>query len=357
MQGAGAYQQLREEARDVLDSDVFTFIDHGAGEERSARGNAEAWGRYWLRPRVVRDVAEVDLSTDFLGMRFSMPVILGPTSRQRLIHPDGEYAPARAAHASGTAYAIAMRATTDLADLTAAVPGCLWSQLFMHRDRGRTYAVADRAAELGYSALVLTVDKPVAGIEMAAGWKSRPEIRIASQIGGGSEVDEGPTRSEWDATLTWDALSAFIENMRLPVVVKGILTSEDAELCADAGAAAVVVSNHGGRQLDGIVPTAFVLPEITERLAGRIPVLVDGGVRTGSDVFRALALGAAGAMLGRAYLWGLACGGQQGVEAVLNRFTSELAKVMQLMGCPGISDIEHSHVRTKDDYKNALDAQ
>lgn len=329
---------FRERAERLLPPATWDFITAGAGTEGTVAGNEAGWDRWWLRPRMMVDVSEVSTATTLLGGPLATPVLLGPAGRQRALHPDGEVAVAAAAAAAGTVYCLATSATTDLHEL-AGRPGRRWLQLYVSEDREHTRTVVANAAGAGYERVVLTLDRPVEG--------DRPRSRRHGTLGplpAGAAVTthlgDGSTRahvaSRWDRSLTWHDLH-WLTELGLPLTVKGVLRADDARRAADHGADSVIVSNHGGRQLDGTVPTAVALPEVAAAVT--VPVLVDGGIRTGGAVFRALALGAAAVLIGRPYLWALAAGGERGVRAVLDALTAELRHTMTLAGCPTVADI------------------
>ncbi len=342
-------RRLEAAARERLDPAVFAVFAGGAGDEQTLAENEEAWRRVWVRPRGLVDVAHVDSSLTLLAHDLRTPVLLAPVAAHALVHPEGERATARAAAAAGTLFILSTRATTDLADVAASAPeGARWLQLYVERDRSRTAAVLARAAAHGYARIVVTIDLPVAGRrerELRHGDVILPEgITVADHLGGTGSAETKPLGG-WDASLTWEDLSWVREASGLPVLVKGVLTAEDALAAERHGAEAVIVSNHGGRQLDGCVPTAVALREVADALYGRLPVLVDGGVRDGADVLRALALGADAVMIGRPYVWGLAAGGEEGVRAVLDAFTQDLQRAMALAGCPTLADVAPDRVR------------
>jgi 4-hydroxymandelate oxidase len=329
--------ELRDRAERLLPPATRDFLAAGAGRETTVTGNVAAWDRWWLRPRMMVDVGTVDTAGTLLGGPLSTPVLLGPAGRQRALHPDGETAVAAAAAAAGTVYCLATSATTDLHDLTG--PGRRWLQLYVSEDRAHTRRVVRNAAAAGYERIVLTLDRPVEA--------TRPRSRRHGTLGPlppgaavTTHLGDGSTRahvaSRWDRTLTWTDLD-WLTDLGLPLTVKGVLRADDARRAVEHGADSVIVSNHGGRQLDGAVPTAVALPEVAA--AVDVPVLVDGGIRTGGAVFRALALGAAAVLIGRPYLWGLAAAGAAGVTAVLDALTGELRETMTLAGCPSLADI------------------
>ena len=285
------------------------------------------------------DVAEVTTATTVLGTPVSMPLLVAPTAIQRIAHPDGEPGMARAAAAAGTLMCLSTIATATPEEVAAAAPGApRWFQLYVFRDRGVTRSLVAQAAEHGYGAIVLTVDAPRLGRrerDLRTGFRVPAEIVVPSMAALGGW--EGATPLELlgaiDPALTWATSSELRSLSPLPLVLKGIQTGEDAALACEHGVDAIVVSNHGGRQLDAVAPTAELLPEVVEAVAGRIEVYVDGGVRRGSDVVKALALGARAVLVGRAPLWGLACDGEAGARRVLELLRDEIELALALCGC------------------------
>jgi 4-hydroxymandelate oxidase len=329
-------------ARARLPEAVYDYFAGGAGDEVTLGDNVAAWKRLTLRPRGLTPAAEVDTSVDILGTRIAAPVLVGPIAAQRLLHPDGEIASARAAAAAGTIFCLSTRATVDLGELGDVAGAPRWFQLYTRPDRDEDTRRLRRLAPAGYGGVVLTVDLPVPGErdrEFRHGPIALPEgLAIADHLGG-TEPWYKPAVGGWQPTLVWHDVAWVKEASGLPVVVKGVMTGEDASLAVRHGADAVVVSNHGGRQLDGCLPTAEVLPEVVAAIAGTAPVLVDGGIRCGADVLRALALGADAALIGRPYAWALAAGGQSAVETLLARFAEELRAAMAAAGCGSLSEI------------------
>ncbi|MEU0481578.1 alpha-hydroxy acid oxidase [Streptosporangium sp. NPDC006013] len=343
--------ELERRARQKLPEPVFDFIAAGAGGESSLRTNEFAWSAWSLVPRALRGVERASTNTALQGTEVASPILLAPAGRQRAIAPDGELAAARAAASFGTIFNLATSATTDLHDV-ARTGAPLWQQLYVSRDRDWTWMILEEAARVGFSQIVVTVDRPReafrprsarhGGLELLP-----PGAEITSHRGDGSTRSSGP--GNWDSQLSWSDIDEIVRRSRIPVAVKGIVHPDDARSAVDAGVSAIVVSNHGGRQIDGVIPTAVALPEIAQAVNGSIPVYVDGGIRSGGDVFRALALGASAALIGRPYLWALASGGSAGVEQLLNSLSDELAEVMTLMGCETVSDIRAEHVRRAGD--------
>jgi isopentenyl diphosphate isomerase/L-lactate dehydrogenase-like FMN-dependent dehydrogenase len=299
---------------------------------------------------VLVDVGSVSTAATVLGTEVAMPLLVAPTAFQRLADPEGELATARAAATAGTVMTLSTLSSVTPAELAAAAPGAAqWFQLYWSRDRGFTQTLVQGAAEAGFSALMLTVDLPVAGRrerDVRAGFAlpddlPLPNLPIALQ----REDFHAALNTAVDDTLTWRDLEWLHSVSELPLVVKGILTAEDALLAAEHGAAAVVVSNHGGRQLDGVPATLDVLPEVAEAVGDRVEVLLDGGIRRGIDVLKALALGARAALSGRAVLWGLAVDGEDGAACVLELLRREIELGLTLLGCPSPADVTRGHVR------------
>ena len=344
---AADYEQLAEER---LEPGAFGYYAGGAGDELVLAENVEAWRRLRLRPRVLVDVSTVSTETTVLGTPVSMPLLVAPTAIQKLAHPDGETGMARAAAAAGTVMCLSTLATSSPADVAAAAPGApRWFQLYVFRDRGVTRSFVDQAVEHGYGAIVLTVDAPRLGRrerDFRTGFRVPAEIVVPSMAALGGW--EGATPLELlgaiDPSLTWSDLQELRALSPLPLVLKGIQTAEDAALAVEHGADALVVSNHGGRQLDAVAPTAELLPEIVEAVAGRIEVYVDGGVRRGSDVVKALALGARAVLAGRGPLWGLAAGGEAGARRVLELLRDEIELALALCGCVSADAVRPEHV-------------
>jgi isopentenyl diphosphate isomerase/L-lactate dehydrogenase-like FMN-dependent dehydrogenase len=341
------YERLAEER---LEAGAFAYYAGGAGDEWTLAENLAAFGRWVLRPRVLVDVGSVTTATSVLGTELSMPILVAPTAFHRLAHPDAESATARAAAAAGTIMCLSTLATTSAAEVAAAAPdGTRWYQLYWHPDRGLTRAIVDEAAGAGFSAIVLTVDLPVLGNrerDLRTGFTLSDDLvpafarSAAYAPAGGSEV------LGWtvDPRVTWQDLEWLRSLSKLPLVVKGVLTAEDATLAVEHGCEGIVVSNHGGRQLDGVPASLDALPEVVEAVGGRSEVLVDGGVRRGTDVAKALALGAKAVLVGRAVLWGLAHDGQAGVERVLALLRAELELTLALLGCPSPEAVTRAHV-------------
>ena len=317
------------EARAALSPDVYDYFAGGAGEEWTMQENRRAFDRWILRPRVLRGAAEPDPSVTVLGVPLSFPVIVAPWAFQWIAHADGEAGTARAAAAEGTLMVVSSTAEAKLEEIAAASTGPKWWQLYVFTDRGRTRDMLQRAAAAGYSALVWTVDAPVLGVRHR---DTRSGFQLPVGVHGDLVIDP---------SLTWDDLAWIREaSGGLPVLAKGVLTAEDARIAVEHGVEGVVVSNHGGRQLDGSSATLDALPEVVEAVGGRVPVLMDGGVRRGSDVLKALALGATAVMVGRATVWALAAGGSEGVATALRMLRAEVVNAMSIAGCRTVAEID-----------------
>ena len=334
---------LQRRARKLLPRDVYDYYAWGSGRERTRRANEKAWQQVWLAPRVLRDVSAIDTTARLLGTEFATPLGVAPTGFHGLAHPEGEVATAAGAARAGALFVLSIRSTRrieDVADAVAAEGGTWWFQVYLMRDRELTAGLVRRAAAAGAAALVLTADTPVVG-------------RKRRNSADGVVSDEafltnlGPLEDLGAAEQAADLTFADIGWLReagggLPVVVKGVLRGDDAAACRAAGASAVVVSNHGGRQLDGALPSALALPEVAAALGGPAAgqggeVYADGGIRTGEDALAALALGARAVFLGRPVLWALAGGGADGVRALLAGLTDDLGHALALAGAPSLA--------------------
>lgn len=345
---------MEEEARRAIGEMPYAYYAGGADEERLLAENVDAWARWRLHPRVLVDVSTVSTATTVLGSRVSSPVLLAPTAIQGLAHPEGEVASARGAAAAGACMVLSSLATRSLEDVAAGAPGApRWMQVYVLRDRGRTTELVDRAVAAGYRALVLTADAPVPGLRRRElrGGVHLPEDLALPNLGAEAtaQAHEGGFLSvvagEFDPALTYDDIGWLAGRSGLPVVVKGVLRADDADRCVEAGAAAVVVSNHGARQLDDAPATADVLGEVAGAIGGRAEVYVDGGVRRAADVAKALAMGARGVLVGRPALWALATGGAEGVAGLLAWFQAELCRVLALLGAPEVERLDRTLVR------------
>ena len=346
--------EFEDLAKEKLEPEVHGYFAGGAGDERTLRDNVAAFSRWSLRPRVLVDVSDVSTRTTVLGGEVAAPVLVAPVAFQRLAHEGGEEEMARAAEAAGTVMCLSTLATVSPAEVAAAAPsGRHWLQLYCFRDREITHSLAAEAQESGFEALVLTVDAPYAG-------RRERDLRLGFEVPadllGPALTAAVGTRSLSirevfdlvDPALTWQSLEALAAEFELPVLLKGVMTAEDAALAVDHGAAGVVVSNHGGRQLDGVPASIDVLQEVAEAIEGRIEVLMDGGIRRGTDVVAALALGADAVLIGRPALWGLAVAGREGALSVLEILRSELQLALALVGSRSADAVARDHVRRSD---------
>ena len=342
------YERL---AAAALPEGPLGYYAGGAGDERTLRENVEAWGRRRLRPRVLVDVGHVSTATTVLGTTVASPVLVAPTALQRMAHPEGEPGMARAAAGAGTIMTLSTLCTSTPAEVAQAAPGApRWLQLYVTRDRAVSGALVDSAVDSGFCAVVVTVDAPVPGRrerDHRSGFRvpsdlEMPAVTAALGRSGGVTVED--FFSVVDPALTWRDLEDFASGCSLPVLVKGIQTAEDAALACEHGAAGLIVSNHGGRQLDGVSATADMLPEVVDAVAGRVEILVDGGVRRGTDVLTALALGARAVLIGRPALWGLAAGGEAGARGVLDTLQRETENGLALLGCRSPAEVTRAHV-------------
>lgn len=341
-------EELEEAAAERLDSVAYDYFRSGSGDERTLARNREAFAEVPLLPRVLRDVSEVSTGIELLGRPAASPIVVAPTAFHRLAHPDGEAATARGVAAAGSIFCLSSLGNTPVDEVAAASSGRRWFQLYVFRDRGFTRSLVEGAVAAGFEAIVLTVDAPVLG-------RREPDIRNGFELPEGIEIACAGERAvappgesglahffatQLDPSLDWSALSWLCEISELPVLVKGIHRPDDAERAIAHGAAGVIVSNHGGRQLDGAPASIEMLPAVAERLNGSTTLLVDGGVRRGVDVARALCLGADAVLIGRPILWALALGGSDGVQRVLEDLTRELGSTMMLLGArdPGELD-------------------
>ncbi|HSS44977.1 MAG TPA: alpha-hydroxy acid oxidase [Thermoanaerobaculia bacterium] len=335
-------------ARGRLEASVYGYFAGGSDDEITVRSNREAFQSLCLKYRVLVDVSQIDLSTRLAGISLSFPLLLAPTALQRMAHPEGEKATARAAAATGTLLTLSTVSSVALEEVAAAAPKApLWFQLYHFNDRGLTERLVRRAEQAGYGAIVLTVDAPMLG-------RRERDLRNAFTLPEGVRAvhfDFAP-RSERgisplaayinQPSVDWKDLDWTRSLSGLPLFLKGIVRGDDARRGVESGVAGIWVSNHGGRQLDTAIPTARALPEVVDAVAGRVPVIVDGGIRRGTDIVKAIALGANAVAIGRPALWGLAARGEDGVREVIEMFRRELYLAMALAGCRSISEIDRS---------------
>jgi 4-hydroxymandelate oxidase len=329
--------ELEALAREKLDRAVFDYFAGGADDEAALARNVAAWGQWLLRLRVLADVGQRDTSTTVLGERIAFPALVAPMAFQRLAHADGELATIRAAAAADTITVLSMGASIQIEEGVAASRGRLWSQLYLMRDRNVTRDLVARIEAAGVRALVLTVDAPVFGKrrrDHVNGFALPPGTRVPAI----NDVTWAEFSQMLDPSLKWDDLAWLRSITKLPIVVKGVVRADDARRSVENGAAAIIVSNHGGRQLDASPGTADVLAEVADAVPG-VEVLVDGGIRSGVDVVRALALGARAVLVGRPILWALAVGGEQGVRDALRVLAEEIDRAFALCGCRDTSAV------------------
>jgi isopentenyl diphosphate isomerase/L-lactate dehydrogenase-like FMN-dependent dehydrogenase len=372
---------VRVAARHILPRPVFDFTDGGAEAEVTLSRNEHDFRRYSLLPRPLNGPGKPDMSIELLGHRLAMPLLIGPTGLAGLMWPGGEAAAARAAAAAGTGYCLSHGSVCRLEDLPKPASTPRWMQVFVYRDRSFTEELARRAAAAGYDGLVLTTDNQVLGnrerdirngfsippkfplrdmLSMATKitWLMRmrselPRITFGNYVRDGEPMDIGSMAKRMsellDPTMSWRDVDVLRKVWKGPLILKGILHPDEAREAVNRGVDAVIVSNHGGRQLDGAASGIAALPAIVEEVAGRIPVLLDGGIRRGTDVVKAIALGATCCLIARPQLWGLAIAGEQGVAHVLDIFVREIARAMALLGASRTSELTHDVISS--DFK------
>jgi 4-hydroxymandelate oxidase len=331
---------LEARATAVLDPDTADYVNRGSGADITRAANQAAWSRLRLRPHIGHDVSVIDTRVHVLDTELAAPVLVAPTAMQRLVHHEGERATARASARAGTVMIVSMVANCSLEEISDAAPGApRWAQMYLLRDRDRTRALAERARDAGYAAIVASVDGAAVPYgDHGGATPSRPDLRFPNLASSDArqEVELLSMMGDFDTTVTVDDLALLANWSGLPVVVKGVLRGDDARACVDAGMSGIVVSNHGGRIVDGSVATADALPDVVAAVGGDVEIFVDGGVRSGTDVARALALGARAVLVGRPIVWGLAIGGEDGVTDVLHALQQDLRRVMAFCGAPNL---------------------
>jgi L-lactate dehydrogenase (cytochrome)/(S)-mandelate dehydrogenase len=363
--------ELRRMARRRLPRMVFDFCDGGAEDEVTRAGNEAGFADWAFLPRPLNGTGTRELSVELFGLRLALPVIIGPTGLSGMLWPQGELAAARAAAAAGTVYTMSHGSTVSIEDLAKEVAGPLWFQTFMYRDRGLTRSFAERAAAAGYRALVLTIDNKVLGqrerdlrngfvIPPRVSWRSA--VDVARALPWALRMARKPVTfvnyvtaekrdilslaahiaGLLDPSLSWRDVDWLRGVWQGPLLLKGVLHPDEARRAVDHGLDGVIVSNHGGRQLDGAIASIRALPAVAEAVAGRVPVLLDGGVRRGSDVVKALALGATACTIGRPHLWGLAVAGEAGVARVLEILRRDIDRVLALGGWDGVAQLDRA---------------
>ncbi|HEU5301201.1 MAG TPA: alpha-hydroxy acid oxidase [Acidimicrobiia bacterium] len=382
---AASVGDLRTMARRRLPGGVFDYIDGGAEDEVTLAANTAAFRRIELRPRVLRPVGDLEPSTTILGRHLPFPLVLAPTGFGRIAHPDGELAVARAAARAGIPFTVSTLATRSIEEVAAVSNGPKWFQVYVWRDRGLVKEMVERAQASGYDALVLTVDTAVFGRrerDVRRGFALPPTIGLrtvidgalhprwtwefvrsdpirfanVAQSSGGGSVGDGSDpvsladyiNAQFDPDLSWHDIEWIASLWDGPIVLKGIQTVEDAVLAADSGVAAIALSNHGGRQLDTAPATLDLVAPVADAVGDRLEIICDGGVRRGSDIVKAVALGANAAMAGRAYLFGLGVAGERGVDHVLDLLHADVRRTMALLGCTSVEDLTPEVVRLPD---------
>jgi len=374
---AASVDDLRDLARRRLPRGVFDYIDGAAEDEISLAANSDAYRRIRFRPRVLRDVGEVDTTARLLGRSLPIPLVLAPTGFTRMADSAGELAVARAAARAGVPYALSTLSTRSIEEVAAVSSGPKWFQVYVWRDRGLVREMVERAAAAGYEALLLTVDTPVLGRrerDVRNGFTMPPKLDLGTLLDGllhpgwtwdfvradpirfanvvGRAVGDGADpvsladyiNTQFDPGLSWRDVDWFRSIWRGPLVIKGIQTVADAKLAADGGVTAIALSNHGGRQLDSAPAPLELVPAVADAVGDRLEIICDGGVRRGSDVVKAVALGARACMAGRAYLYGLGAAGERGVDHVLQLLATDIRRTMALVGCRTTADLSPDHV-------------
>ncbi|MBL4819480.1 MAG: alpha-hydroxy-acid oxidizing protein [Gammaproteobacteria bacterium] len=366
---------FRRLAKKRLPSPLFHYIDGGADDEITLRRNTEAFNNVRLIPNALADLSQMDMSTTVLGQKIDWPVFLSPTGMTRLFHHDGERATCRAAHKAGTMFSLSTIATVSIEEVGELTPGPKCFQVYIHKDRGLTYDFVERCKAANFSALCLTVDTLVAGNrerDLVTGMTMPPKLSLTSLLSFmthpewalnfltsekfqlanvADSISEGTGKltsvvdyinGQFDRSITWKEAEKLIQAWGGPFAIKGLMSVDDARRAVDIGASAVMISNHGGRQLDGATAPFDQLPAIVDAVGDKIEVILDGGVRRGTHVLKALAMGAKACMIGRGYLYALAAGGQPAVDRALSRLREEIERDMILMGCSRISELNRS---------------
>jgi L-lactate dehydrogenase (cytochrome) len=383
-------EDLRRAAKRRLPRVVFDYVDGGAEDELTLRANRHAFEEVTLRPRCAVATPTCDLRVSLLGASLSMPLILAPVGSSRLIYPRGEEAAAGAAGAAGIAYALSTLSGCRLEDVAAASKGPLWYQLYLVGGRDCALSALERARAAGFSALVVTIDTAVAGMrerDLRNGVKELLSGKVGSMLPFVSQLltkprwlaafladgalmkfpnvvvpGKGPmlyadvTAALEHSVVTWKDLEWIRQAWNRPIVIKGIHTAEDALRAVDVGAEGLVVSNHGGRQLDSVAPTLRVLPEVVASVGDRMEVLLDGGIRRGSDIVKALCLGARALMIGRAYAYGLGAAGGAGVSRAIEILRADLVRTLKLLGCASVAELDRSYVDVPPDWLRQVDS-
>ncbi|KAI9121033.1 hypothetical protein K1719_008066 [Acacia pycnantha] len=352
-------------AKEKLPKMIYDYYASGAEDQWTLKENRSAFSRILFRPRILVDVSKIDLSTTVLGFKISMPIMIAPTAMQKMAHPEGEYATARAASAAGTIMTLSSWATSSAEEVASTGTGIRFFQLYVYKDRNIVVQLVKRAERAGFKAIALTVDTPILG-RREADIKNRfalpPNLTLKNfeglNLGKIDKTDDSGlasyVASQVDRSLGWKDVKWLQTITSLPILVKGVLTAEDARLAIEVGAAGIIVSNHGARQLDYVPATIMALEEVVKAVQGRVPVFVDGGFRRGTDVFKALALGASGVFIGRPVLFSLAADGEAGVRKVLQMLRDEFELTMALSGCRSLKEITRNHIVTEWDNRPCI---
>ncbi|ERM99295.1 peroxisomal (S)-2-hydroxy-acid oxidase GLO1 [Amborella trichopoda] len=347
-------------AKKKLPKMVYDYYASGAEDEWSLRENRHAFSRILFRPRILIDVSNIEMTTTLLGFKISMPIMIAPTAMQKMAHPDGEYATARAASAAGTIMTLSSWATSSVEEVASTGPGIRFFQLYVYKDRKVVAQLVRRAERAGFKAIALTVDTPRLGRredDIRNRFTLPPYLSLKNfeglDLGTIDQTADSGLASyvagQIDRSLSWKDVKWLQTITDLPILVKGVLTAEDTRIAIQNGAAGIIVSNHGARQLDYVPATIIALEEVAKAAQGRVPVFLDGGVRRGTDVFKALALGASGIFIGRPVLFSLAAEGEAGVRKVLQMLRDEFELTMALNGCRSLKEITRNHIITEAD--------
>ncbi|PSS07462.1 Peroxisomal (S)-2-hydroxy-acid oxidase [Actinidia chinensis var. chinensis] len=344
-------------AKEKLPKMIYDYYASGAEDQWTLEENRNAFSRILFRPRILIDVSNIDMTTTVLGSKIKMPIMIAPTAMQKMAHPEGEYATARAASAAGTIMTLSSWGTSSVEEVASTGPGIRFFQLYVIKDRNVVAQLVRRAERAGFRAIALTVDTPRLG-RREADIKNRfvlpPGLILKNfeglDLGKMDKTDDSGLTSyvanQIDRSLSWKDVKWLQTITNLPILVKGVLTAEDARLAVQYGAAGIIVSNHGARQLDYVPATIMALEEVVQAAQGRVPVFLDGGVRRGTDVFKALALGASGVFIGRPVVFALAAAGETGVRKVLQMLRDEFELTMSLNGCRSLKEITRNYIMT-----------
>ena len=344
--------EYEEDAKLKIDPAVYDYIAGGAGSEQTLRNNEAIFSLVRIIPRMLVGVDMPDTGIELLGSRLSTPILIAPMAFHKLVHPEGEVATARAAKSQGIISIASTMSTINLEAIAPENPDLSWFQIYVFKNRNITKNLIHRAQKAGYKALVVTVDVPQMGIrkrDIKNQFKLPAHLQPANFIDFNNKSTKETvisfTATTFDSKLTWDDITWLQSITTLPIIIKGILAPEDVKIALNYNVAGIILSNHGGRQTDSAVTALEMLPEAVNIIQGRIPLMIDGGIRCGTDVFKALSLGANAVLIGRPILWGLASGGQLGVQNIIDLLQKELVLTMQFCGCKNINEITNNYVR------------